>query len=65
MAGIHQFPVTTQLILGKKPHIYFANGYWRVSLWNRRQDQLHLWIEANSFAVSLNAKKQADKYAGF
>lgn len=38
-----------------KPHIFFWNGWYRVSLWNRRGGDNGVWQAAHDHARKLNA----------
>ena len=47
------FPLPTQR--RDKPHLFFYDGFWRVTLWDRDRSTLPLWVVANNHAERLNA----------
>lgn len=45
-----------------KPHLWFFEGYWRVSLWNRRTPDLDLWHKANAAARTARTRQEAETH---
>lgn len=39
-----------------KPHVWFFEGYWRVSLWNRRHRDLAGWEAVHKAVNKANAE---------
>lgn len=48
-----------------KPHIWYYGGYWRVSLWNQRREDLKLYDRAHHIVARINALPLKDRASGF
>lgn len=42
-----------------RPHIYKKDGWWCVTLWNRRKEDLPLWHKAHAFKGLLQSPDMA------
>jgi hypothetical protein len=48
--------------LDMKPRIFFKNGFWCVSPWNRVRSCLPLFVMANEWAHRENEKLKSERY---